>query len=207
MRISELAARSGVSVPTIKFYLRQGLLPDGVRTSATQAVYGEEHVTRLRVIRALTSSGVSIADARSVIATIDSPPDDMHHVLGAAHAAVSPTTVTGLDVEAADALVRRLGGDPDACDASVLNGLAAALERISLAGFTVADDTLDVYLDAMSAVAQAEIDRVPMTSIEDAVEYVALGTVLAEPLLLALRRVAQQVASQRRFGADGVTQR
>jgi hypothetical protein len=41
---------------------------------------------------------------------------------------------------------------------------------------------------------------VPEESIEAAVEYVVLGSVLVEPLLLALRRVAQQVASVERFG-------
>jgi hypothetical protein len=35
------------------------------------------------------------------------------------------------------------------------------------------------------------------------VRYVVLGTVLAEPLLLALRRVAEQVASAERFGEAG----
>ena len=39
MRISELSARSGVSVATIKYYLRERVLPEGERTSATQATY------------------------------------------------------------------------------------------------------------------------------------------------------------------------
>ena len=33
MRISELSTRSGVAVPTIKYYLREGLVPEGVRSS------------------------------------------------------------------------------------------------------------------------------------------------------------------------------
>ena len=40
----------------------------------------------------------------------------------------------------------------------------------------------------------------PTESAEAAVRYVVLGSVLVEPLLLALRRVAEQVASARRFG-------
>ena len=56
MKMSQLCETSGVSVPSIKFYLREGLLPAGERTSATQAEYGPEHVERLRLIRALTSS-------------------------------------------------------------------------------------------------------------------------------------------------------
>ena len=53
MRISELSSRSGVPVATIKYYLREGLLPAGERTSATQARYGDAHVERLRLVRAL----------------------------------------------------------------------------------------------------------------------------------------------------------
>ena len=40
----------------------------------------------------------------------------------------------------------------------------------------------------------------PTDSPADAVRYVVLGTVLVEPLLLALRRMAQQEPSVRRFG-------
>ena len=39
----------------------QQLLLEGTRSSATQAEYGEEHVRRLRVIRALIDSGVIAA--------------------------------------------------------------------------------------------------------------------------------------------------
>ncbi|RAC11977.1 MerR family transcriptional regulator, partial [Burkholderia multivorans] len=53
MRISELSRRSDVPVATIKYYLREGLLPAGERTSATQAVYTDAHVNRLALIRAL----------------------------------------------------------------------------------------------------------------------------------------------------------
>jgi DNA-binding transcriptional MerR regulator len=44
MRISELSARSGISVPTIKFYLREGLLPPGSPRAVNQADYGEPHL-------------------------------------------------------------------------------------------------------------------------------------------------------------------
>jgi DNA-binding transcriptional MerR regulator len=54
MWMAELAARSGLSVATIKFYLREGLLPPGEATGATRSRYDESHVRRLRLIRALT---------------------------------------------------------------------------------------------------------------------------------------------------------
>lgn len=43
MKISELSRRTGVPVASIKYFLRQGLLPAGRATAATLAEYGEEH--------------------------------------------------------------------------------------------------------------------------------------------------------------------
>ncbi len=40
MLMAELSRRSGVPVATVKYYLREGLLPSGVTTSATRAEYG-----------------------------------------------------------------------------------------------------------------------------------------------------------------------
>jgi hypothetical protein len=85
------------------------------------------------------------------------------------------------------------------CDEQVLTGLARALDGLERAGFAVPDDVMGAYLDAMGRVARAELAAVPQESPEAAVRYVLLGSVLAEPLLLALRRVAEQVASAERF--------
>jgi DNA-binding transcriptional MerR regulator len=74
MRISELSARTDVSVPTLKYYLREGLLPAGRRTSRTQAVYDDSHVERVRLIRALTEiGGLPLARVRTVLEAIGSP--------------------------------------------------------------------------------------------------------------------------------------
>ncbi|MFD0479411.1 MerR family transcriptional regulator [Nonomuraea thailandensis] len=59
MRISELSARSGVAIPTIKYYLREGMLHQGEQTAATRAEYDETHLRRLRLIRALLDVGGS----------------------------------------------------------------------------------------------------------------------------------------------------
>jgi hypothetical protein len=58
MRLSELSERSGVSIATIKYYLREGLLAPGRRVSATTADYDESHLRRLRLVRALIQSGM-----------------------------------------------------------------------------------------------------------------------------------------------------
>lgn len=53
MRMSELSTRAGVSVATVKFYLREGLLAPGESINAREASYSERHVERLRLIRGL----------------------------------------------------------------------------------------------------------------------------------------------------------
>lgn len=52
-RIAEVVRRSGVTKETIHFYLREGLLPPPRKTARNAALYGEEHLHRLRLIRSL----------------------------------------------------------------------------------------------------------------------------------------------------------
>ncbi|MHC9046271.1 MerR family transcriptional regulator [Microbacterium saperdae] len=200
MRISELSAQSGVTVPTIKYYLREGLLPEGERTAPTQAAYGEKHVERLRVIRALLDAGVSIAETRRVLAALDDPPASPHDLLGTAHAAITPPVDEALDLTEAERLVEGLGWKPGMCDEAVLHAVTRALQGLERAGFVVPDTAMAEYLASARRIADAELAGVPDESAEAAVRYVVLGSVLVEPLLLALRRVAQQVSSGERFG-------
>ncbi|HEV7614693.1 MAG TPA: MerR family transcriptional regulator [Solirubrobacterales bacterium] len=53
LRMGELAEASGVPAPTIKHYLREGLLPEGVKTSRNMAYYPPEFVDRIKLIKRL----------------------------------------------------------------------------------------------------------------------------------------------------------
>ncbi|MGN6201758.1 MAG: MerR family transcriptional regulator [Solirubrobacterales bacterium] len=53
LRMRELAAASGVPGPTIKHYLREGLLPEPVKTSRNMAYYPPEFVERIKLIKRL----------------------------------------------------------------------------------------------------------------------------------------------------------
>jgi DNA-binding transcriptional MerR regulator len=54
LRMGELAERAGVSVTTIKFYIREGLLPPPpVKTGRTMAYYDQRYLDRLLAIRRL----------------------------------------------------------------------------------------------------------------------------------------------------------
>jgi DNA-binding transcriptional MerR regulator len=51
--MGELAEASGVPAPTIKHYLREGLLPEPVKTSRNMAYYPPEFVDRIKLIKQL----------------------------------------------------------------------------------------------------------------------------------------------------------
>ena len=53
MRMSQLVEASGVPGATIKHYLREGLLPEPVKTSRNMAYYQPETVDRIAVIKRL----------------------------------------------------------------------------------------------------------------------------------------------------------
>ena len=200
MRISELARATGVPVATIKFYLRERLLPEGQLTSATQAHYDETHVARLRLIRALLGvGGLSVATTREVLRHIDDPPTSTHDLLGLAHATITPSPPEGVDLNEVHALMRQWGWRIAGKDCGTHAAMAVALESARVAGFHLPAGLLDRYAGAMLELAEDEIASVPTESTAEAVRYVILGTVLVEPLLLALRRMAQQEASARRF--------
>lgn len=53
MRMRELEKRTGVGRETIRFYIREGLLPEPERSSRNSASYTDDHVTRIRAIKRL----------------------------------------------------------------------------------------------------------------------------------------------------------
>ena len=53
LRMRELAEASGVPAGTIKHYLREGLLPQPVKTSRNMAYYSPEFVDRIKLIKQL----------------------------------------------------------------------------------------------------------------------------------------------------------
>jgi len=206
VRISELARQAGVPVGTVKYYLREGLLPAGIPTSATQAQYGEEHVERLALIRVLVGTGgLSVAAARAALQVIDDPAPSMHELIGTAHQAIGPdVTVEPAALERARELVVGHGWHA-ADDSPSLAQLAAALEACDAAGLPGMEHLVERYVAVAQQLAEIDVAAVPTTSPADAVRFVVAGTVLLEPLLLALRRLAQQDASFRRFARPPVT--
>lgn len=85
MLLAELAEVSGVSVASIKFYRREGLLPAGARLTATRQDYGPAHLERLELIQVLREvAGAPIARIAHLTAILDDPEQPLLSALGAA---------------------------------------------------------------------------------------------------------------------------
>jgi DNA-binding transcriptional MerR regulator len=64
LRIGEVAARTGRSVHTIRWYEQQGLLPP-VRRIGQHRVYSNRHLEWLELMERLRGSGMSVAELRN----------------------------------------------------------------------------------------------------------------------------------------------
>lgn len=205
MRISELAAHTGIPLPTIKYYLREGLLMPGHATSATQAGYDDTHVRRLGLVRALAGQGLPLDRIRTIVVLVDgmdrddsggsgdSGGKDLFAVLGRAIAALPPYTDSPdrTDFPRARTLLERIGQRYDPRHAAVPQ-LERALEALDAAQLPMSEQRIDLYAAHVRAVAEFELGELPTSSRRGTVEAVVLGTVLYEPILAALRRLAHQ---------------
>ncbi|MGY1452817.1 MerR family transcriptional regulator [Streptomyces sp. SS8] len=208
--MSELSRRSGVPVPTIKFYLREGLLRPGRATASNQAEYEEEHLRRLRLVRALiTLGGLSVAATREVLEAVGEPLG-RYETLGVTHYALRSPVAAAPEGEGADGsaaeverLLERMGWT--VTEQSPLRGaLAAGLRALRDVGAGYGAEELVPYAELAAATARLDLDQ--LAGIEDRIdiaERALVLTVLMEPVLATLRRMAQENEAALRYAGDG----
>jgi DNA-binding transcriptional MerR regulator len=203
MRIGELSRVTGVPVPTIKYYIREGLLPAGEPTGRNQARYEERHERRLTLVRALVDvGGLSVAATRRVLEQLDRPGITLREALGKTQYALAPqpgpdaTEPTG-GAEEVDVLLARLDWRVGATNPArrTLAELLRTLRRLGQ------DDVLavvDAYAAAAERLAEAEVALVlARPDTESRLQGVVVGSVLGDALLGALRRLAQENVASR----------
>jgi|EndMetStandDraft_8_1072994.scaffolds.fasta_scaffold06006_6 DNA-binding transcriptional MerR regulator len=201
MWMSELSSRSGLPVPTIKYYLRERLLPPGESVGATRSRYDESHVRRLRLVRALTEvAGMRLEDVSRVLEAIDDPDLSWHEAIGSAHTRLAPTASGGhgaAEKLRVDALLARRGWELDE-HSPHRAALAAALASLEELGHPPADTLLDTYAEAADLISEQDVGSLGESDRAEAAEHAVVSTLLLEPVLLTLRRIAQENASRRR---------
>lgn len=208
MKISELSDRSGLTVQTIKFYIREGLLPKGASASATRAEYDERHLERLRLIRALREVGdLPIAAIKRIVRAVDDEDVGLHELFGTTQYAIGPHVIPPSDDphwraarQDVDALIGELGWQVTK-EAPARDMLAQTFVALRRLGFPVTLADLRPYVEAAVAIGEHEAKRLPEgTPRGRAVHSMLVSTVLYEQVLIALHRLAQEDASARHFG-------
>lgn len=62
MKIGQVASQAGVSIDTVRYYERRGVLPAAPRTASGYRVYTEAAVARIRLARRLQSLGLTLGE-------------------------------------------------------------------------------------------------------------------------------------------------
>lgn len=201
VRISELSRISGVSVASIKYYIREGVLASGEADGPNRARYGDSHVARLRLVRGLIdSAGVSVAGVKSIVAALDAG-IPVNEAFGVAQSAVplvggadGPEPSERAAGEVLGVIHPRFAGHPAVASA------ARALDTFVAAGEPISPEWLARYAEAAAIVARAdfdELERRPDPASQ--ARLVAVGTALGDVVLQSLRRIAQATEGERRF--------
>jgi DNA-binding transcriptional MerR regulator len=225
LRMGELAEASGVSAATIKHYLREGLLPEPVKTSRNMAYYPAEFAERIRLIKQLQEErymplrvikDLLEEDPQRAKALIELGDRMLERVLEGESERVSAAEVRhryGVPQDALDRLAELEVLTPDKkgyspSDVRIIEAISRFRaggydERI---GFTVYD-TLR-YKKAMAELVGEEVD-VLMERLagemdgDEAMRLIEAGTQPLNDLLSAMHTKALVAELERRRGSDG----
>lgn len=212
MRISELSETTGLSVATIKYYLREGILHPGAKIAGRLADYDEGHVRRLELLRLLREAAdVPVERLRDLVAVAEDPGATVHAMFAQAADALAPSPAPSAPERPesrrlADALIDRAGWTdvrPDAVDRDSLAAVLEALARYRThpAG---AEDAAP-YLEVADRLAREELAHLAASRDRGApdrfllLEEMIVGQVVYGQLLQVLRRLAQEHYSKGHF--------
>ncbi len=207
MKVAELSRLSGVPLATIKFYLREGLLPRGEATSVNQARYDETHLDRLRLIRALIGvGGLSVATVREIAAAIDDATISTHQMLGVAARALETPVDTGHTAEELAPYVDRVRdvvgrrGWRVSEDDPRVTSIAGTLRTLDDLDQHHLSALLEPYAAATELIARADIEAIAaLPERGSMVASTVVGVTLGDVILSHLRRIAEEGVSSERL--------
>ncbi|MET9084083.1 MerR family transcriptional regulator [Streptomyces sp. NPDC004237] len=214
MRLARLSERSGVPAATIKYYLREGLLPPGRQVNATTAEYDEGHLRRLRLVRAMIQVGrIPVATVREVLGHVDDDSLGRTIRVGAALWALPQVPEPDEDDECVQAAHREVAALLDTLgweNAKQLTTISPAYRQLVVAvaafrrlGYDWDAELLVSRAKLMHQAAIADLDFLEThPTEEERVEAAVASAVLVEPMLQALHRLAQEEETARRYGFE-----
>ncbi|MCG6659136.1 Cd(II)/Pb(II)-responsive transcriptional regulator [Halomonas campisalis] len=136
MKIGELASLTGCPVETIRYYEREGLLPEPARSASNYRLYAGSHAERLRFIRHCRTLDMTLDEIRTLLDYHDHPRQPCNAVNGLIdeHLAHVEARIEQLQAlrGALVALRSRCSGEADSSQCGILSALAQpAAEEIT----------------------------------------------------------------------------
>jgi DNA-binding transcriptional MerR regulator len=192
MTIGQLAARTGLSVRTLRFYADAGVLPEAARTDAGYRLFAPDAVARGRLLRTLRELGVGLDDVRRVLAEEASLAE-----VATAHARALDAQIRTLALQRS--VLRAVASSTDPKELSRMTDLAtlSAEERRR-----IVDDYLEaVFGDYDNAVAEKLRMGAPALPDDPTPDQVAawveLAELLRDPGYVAMsRRMAERARAE-----------
>jgi DNA-binding transcriptional MerR regulator len=192
MTIGQLAARTGLSVRTLRFYADSGVLPEAGRTDSGYRLFAADAVARARLVRTLRELGVGLDDVKRVLTAEASLAD-----VAASHARALDAQIRTLRLQRAVLRAVARSTDPKELERMTdLTTLTAEERR------RIVDDYLDaVFGEAHSAVAEKMRIGAPELPDDPTADQVAAWVELVELLrdpdyIATSRRMAQRALAE-----------
>lgn len=204
VKISVLSQRSGVPGPTIKYYIREGLLPEPVRTSRNMAWYDPALIPRIKAIKRLqTTQFLPLKVIRELLTDAGTAePGQLHTMVEAVRRVSTGATATraGLVAEGASeddlrwlSEVGLIVQSAELCaeDAALVRILTQA-RREGLSPGILPRELLLAYRDAVAELVQFELEMfrggvVPRAG-QDLERLSVVATQISERIVVTMRR-------------------
>ncbi len=187
--MGELAEASGVPAPTIKHYLREGLLPEPVKTSRNMAYYPPEFVDRIKLIKRLQEERFMPLKAIKVV--LDADPERASAMLELEDR-ILDRALAGERARTSAAEVRKRYGVPK----EVLDRLAE-LEVLTpnSRGYSPSDITI---IEAIGRFRAGGYDEQIGFTVYDTLRYkTAIEELVREEVDMVMNRLAGEVSPER----------
>ena len=191
MSISVLSQRSGVSVATIKYYIREGL----IRSTLDPEADDVETVNQLRLIRGLVHVvGLSIRQVGKILNLVRDPDLSPAALMTRATADLplaGARVADDTDLAGARAALASVGFD-ELPDVPYVNQLLAAIALAEESGVGMDAEHLAVYAAAARECAKSDFNYMLFDSPSREVQTAVLGTLIYDSILIGVRRLAHR---------------
>jgi DNA-binding transcriptional MerR regulator len=189
LRMRELAAASGVPAPTIKHYLREGLLPEPVKTSRNMAYYPPEFVERIKLIKRLQEE--RFMPLKAIKNVLDEEPDRARAMLELGDQILDRALAGERSRTSATEVRKRYGMPKEVLDRLAEIGLLTPNSR----GYTPSDVTI---IEAISSFRAGGYDEQIGFTVYDTLRYkAALEELVRQEVDVVMERLAGEVPPER----------